>query len=1303
MTINTAKQSAESDSPLLLFECVLPNGDIQRFSSHAIDFDGNHFSARLIKHNLFDFQLSSDDAMDSIAQLSLTLANADSMMSEIGASIGWKGTQVIVYLVFADLGSGQVTTEGTVLFRGVAGDPDEITEDSLKLTFANKLSLLRVGLPEIRIQRLCPWSFPATPAQRAEASGANQFSRYHRCGYSADQPHGRGNLANGSAFTTCGRTREDCQTRGMFGSDLNGSTTSRFGGFEFVPSSSLVRGHGEKVGSTSPVLDNSAKYNDFVPMVYGTGWLHAPVIFARNDGNLTHMEVLLGQGVIDGVLKVVVSDVEIPIGVSGTDMTATGWYNIVTRGEVQGAFNADFSDSAGHPVGDPYGSVSVLSVVVPNRINSGRTLPNVEVLLRGMHMDRYNADGSLRDTIFTNNPAWITLDILRRAGWSLTDLDIASFAQTADFCDALISTTDVHGNAIQVPRFHCNLILTKRKSAAEVLRGIRVSSGLMLRYGADGLLELLPETTIAQQHPNAPNGTNGTELLNDGWPAYEFSDGSGSASGIARDQNGRSTVRVTSRSLAELSNRISVEFQDETNEYQQDSLSVSDESDSILIGREISSVSTALGVPNFNQALRVLSRQLYKFTEGNKFVEFQTSFRALTLRPGDIIAFTYLKEGFQRVPLRVVKLSPSMNFRRVAVLAQIHDDAWYADDPSSGTGNGRQASGLVGSPLPLIGPVFNSYGGTDFTIQEETITRTDGGDTSSLSVAFVQPTVLQSNAPTLPLLDLSPSLSNSEGGLKGGTNYYYAISAKDAGGNEGRLSFAVCAAIPAGTDRNAVTLRALSFPRGTAVFNVYRGSSPQTLFLIAKDQPIASTFTDTGRPSIATGPPDPNFDHANFYYRLEIAGPLASDKFTPMTVGNSDMNATKLVYSGQVVRIIEGTGAGQERRIVTNDETTLTVAPQWAVVPDASSQFVIAESTWRFGALSTTSPVRFEVPNQKGTVVHVSGRSANIHNRESASELCPLTRWVVGGGVGSQLDADVSGAPTYTLAVSGEGNLTLSQVAFADLTNTRSVTAGTLEAVYVDELQIPAATVLAQAVDASMTQISVSSALPDNTPLVQIGSELMTVLGPGSSAGTYVIGRGTFGSVASAHTAGTRVLPLNKRTFVVPFARDFFENPASQNFAHNLHFPDVRVVASEFYVTNSQGTGQATNQCYTASGDGGLRTCSGGQFSLQVGGYLAVQQNAVPPLLVEAPHAVRDIRATVNEAPGATPILLRIWQNSEQVCELTIGAGQTTSNIVDGSTVAPLAGGSTLRLDVVQVGQAWESSPGRDLTVTIRL
>ena len=54
---------------------------------------------------------------------------------------------------------------------------------------------------------------------------------------------------------------------------------------------------------------------------------------------------------------------------SGTDMTATGWYNIVTPGLRSGAFDLNFTDSSGNPLGDPYGSMAVLSVVVPNRIS----------------------------------------------------------------------------------------------------------------------------------------------------------------------------------------------------------------------------------------------------------------------------------------------------------------------------------------------------------------------------------------------------------------------------------------------------------------------------------------------------------------------------------------------------------------------------------------------------------------------------------------------------------------------------------------------------------------------------------------------------------------------------------------------------------------------------------------------------------------------------------------------------------------------------------------------------------------------
>jgi hypothetical protein len=171
-TLNQVKQLAEADTPLLFFQCVLPSGDVEYWSTHAITFNGSPYAARVLKHNLFDLQLSADDAMDGMSQLSLTLANADSALSEVNAAIGFKGAQLTVYFAFADLQSLTISTESTVLFRGLAGDPDEVAEDTLKLSFKNRLSLQRIPVPEVRLQRSCPWNFPSTAEQRSEAKGA---------------------------------------------------------------------------------------------------------------------------------------------------------------------------------------------------------------------------------------------------------------------------------------------------------------------------------------------------------------------------------------------------------------------------------------------------------------------------------------------------------------------------------------------------------------------------------------------------------------------------------------------------------------------------------------------------------------------------------------------------------------------------------------------------------------------------------------------------------------------------------------------------------------------------------------------------------------------------------------------------------------------------------------------------------------------------------------------------------------------------------------------------------------------------
>jgi hypothetical protein len=202
-------------------------------------------------------------------------------MSELNASIGFRGAQLTVYFAFVDLLTGVVTTESTMLFRGVAGDPQEITEETLTLNFTNKLSLQRVAIPDVRIQRTCPWNFPTTLAQRQEASEGGvhgRFSKFYRCGYSADVAGGAGNLNAGEAYTSCDGSRTQCLQRGMFNTDAAGHVNNRYGGFEFIPTSYLVRGANDKTSHVSAVVDNTGKANDAVPIVYGEGWLKAPVV-----------------------------------------------------------------------------------------------------------------------------------------------------------------------------------------------------------------------------------------------------------------------------------------------------------------------------------------------------------------------------------------------------------------------------------------------------------------------------------------------------------------------------------------------------------------------------------------------------------------------------------------------------------------------------------------------------------------------------------------------------------------------------------------------------------------------------------------------------------------------------------------------------------------------------------------------------------------------------------------------------------------------------------------------------------------
>jgi Putative phage tail protein len=1286
------KQQELTDTPLVLFDCVFPSGDEEHWCTHTVTVGTTNYDARVLQHSSFDIQTASDQGIDGAPRIVVLLANADSYFSELEQSEGFKGSQLTVSFVFYDLPNNEALTDPIVVFQGICNPPDQIKEATFRLSAGNRMNLQRLTLPPVHIQRRCPWNFPTTLDERTEAvngGSLGQYSPYYRCGYSADVSGGTGNLNNGVAYTSCGYVRADCQARGMW---------TRFGGIEFVPSVITVQSYGQ--GSVqSNVSVNQVAYNDFVPMVYGTAWYYPPVVFARNDGNLTRMEVLLGIGVMQGVLTVLVNGYEIPLGVTGQNMTATGWYNVVTLGTRDGGFDLNFTDSNGNPLGDPYGSMAYLAVVVPNSISTGSSLPTVQVLVQGIQVPTYDTNGNYLSNQFSSNPAWILLDVLRQCGWAPSEIDFTSFAATAAYCDELINSTDLNGNPIQIPRFQCNVVLQNKRSGGDFVRGIRNASRLYLTYGPGGILQLEVENSIALQQPNPMPNSNSTEPLNGGWPSYEFGDGSSVFSDILRLPTGEPSITITSRSIADTPNNFSVEFQDALNSYQQDSYDLFDSDDIQLIGQEVSTTLMALGLPNYDQAARILQFNLDKSVQGNYYIQFQTSIKALGIRPGDIITVTYLKEGLQRQPFRVLKISPSTNYRTCTIFGQIEDDAWYADSngqTTSTAGNTYAGASGVGVPNPLLGSTIDQNGNVQFGIVETTVTNSDGTVDEELTVSFTVPTVPNGQGPPAPLVSLACTIGTG-GSLQGGQTLYYGVSGQDSAGNEGVLSFIVTAVIPA--NDSTVTLSDLSFPPNTSTFNIYRGATPADLFRIATAQTLATQFTDTGLPIQLIAPADPNFDHANFYWRMEEQPEVAATIFSPTTVGNGTLEMAVNAYTGMTARITRGTDGGDERTILGNTATTLTVSPAWSIVPDATSFFVVAEAGWHFAAQTKSSPVQFEIPNLAGEVVEITGRSANVNDIESSPQLAIVTRWQIGGSGVS--DTAAPPAPLFGINPAQiNGTIQLSGISFSSLTNTRTISAATLTVYYWNELQpVPTVALAANMAATDQAMTLNSSGTAQAGAMIQIDSEVMLVTGIGNNGLQYQVTRGADGSQAAVHNSGALVYQLTSMTVITSFPAEFFGSPYSGSWTYSVPLPDVRVTNAELFVTNDQGNSPTTGICMTGTADNGLRTLYGGQYSIQVQGFLAVDQNAAPALVIDNSHSVRDVFAVLG-SPADAAIQLQLNVGGSAYCQLTIAPGQVASNTVPGNSLPFLTAQTQVTLSVLTVGQ---TLPGSDLTVIIRI
>jgi len=372
------------------------------------------------------------------------------------------------------------------------------------------------------------------------------------------------------------------------------------------------------------------------------------------------------------------------------------------------------------------------------------------------------------------------------------------------------------------------------------------------------------------------------------------------------------------------------------------------------------------------------------------------------------------------------------------------------------------------------------------------------------------------------------------------------------------------------------------------------------------------------------------------------------------------------------------------------------------VPPDPSSIFAIAESSWKPAGVTRTDEIRFVVPGGIGSAIQVQGIAVSSRGMESPESEALVCRHEL--SISAVGDADVPPMPNFGLSAPGQGAFIVSGIGFPTLTNTRSTRTGTLTVHYWDELQSPTNWHLAQALGVEDQWVYLSSIVAvEQGDLVQIDQELVRVLEVHGGGSLLLVDRGVHDTASVVHSPSTPVYPLRRLTSVMAFSKGLFGSPASGSFSRRIALPNARLAAAELYVTNDRGASPTAYVALTATADRGLRTMSGGQYTFQYDGELALMESIAPPLVVESTRAVRDVLAEVERAPQGFATTIRILVDGTNYAELSIPPGGNEAIPVSCFDRPPLVEGSRIVVSIVSVGTGANSYPGKGLTVTMRL
>jgi hypothetical protein len=836
-TIESAKELAVTYQPLVLADIEFLDGSILRLSTHNLasaeggtQFGGFDYFGRLSSEDLGQIQALADGGIDVIPHVTLHIADADSWVyTNWIAAKGAKGARMKCRLVLWEVGTANFSSNSRLPFVGICGRP-EVQESEIVLSAVSMLNMSKVTLPSFKGSRRCPYPFPATTEQKALAVWPE--SRFFPCG------------VTNPSFTSCEHTKENCATN---------ANSLRFGGWQWDPpahwkSKSYLQGK-DIEGDNSSTDD---KYQSYVPITLGKGWVTPVITNIQGDGNSTRFECVLGFGEVDGtrgvdpgaIERVLVNGYDIPFHLAPGADKLFRW-NWINPGHRDGFANDDLGWDG---KGDPYGSQVAISIVVFNNVAASNSKPRVSVLMRGQSVRVYS-DPVTYAMQWSDNPSWLLLDVLHRSNWSYDDLDIQSFMDAAAYCDEMIDAKDASGSTVSQKRFTASLVIDQPTSAADVVRGLRTSfNAILLPDTITGLLTVFIEHTLAEQQPSTVTGSNYNSAVvsmdsagsaANGYVAYCFTE-----SDYVTNRDGTSSFKILPRDIASAPNKLTVKFADRNNLWVEDTLTVTDADDLYRAGQEVSGGLPILGIDNFDQAKRVLSLQHAKMhrgndrqdTDGSDVYEFQTSIKAAHLHIGHLVLVNKDSRGLSNILCRVEAIQCYANMERSTLTVRRIYDIWYTDAfGQEGTGlyslQNRQSTGRPPAPwMPYEEPGSDvTWAPTEyqFGIRQWYAYGKSRERLARIGIKGKRPVNHCANL-SVPMVKPQARTSPTGGTVNGGVRYFIAVCPKDASGALGALSEVSYIDVPSGTTAT-VSLDILLWDPDTSGCSVFMSTDRNTL------------------------------------------------------------------------------------------------------------------------------------------------------------------------------------------------------------------------------------------------------------------------------------------------------------------------------------------------------------------------------------------------------------------------------------------------------------------------------------------